>query len=99
MSRTIQDAVAEIKAAFPECDAGYTIDGPFGTCWAGKSYIENANGLTADFPIGSACLVVRINRDLAEDEAFDVVGHVRNALGAYRSSRRPLDGMRMKGSG
>lgn len=100
MSRTIQDAVAEIKAAFPECATGYTIDGLTSEDPV-RRYTEDANGLWVAFILCTAGPTIRMNitRDLAEDAAFDVVEHVRDSLERFQWIRRPLDGMRMKGSG
>jgi hypothetical protein len=110
MTRSIQDAVAEVKAAFPECRIGYTIYGLSGKDPVTERYIEKSNsasvesvaqvnGFIVAFGLGRETIEIRINRDLAEDLAFDVVRYVRESLKAFDHTPRPLDGMRMKGSG
>jgi hypothetical protein len=110
MSRTIQDAVAEVKAAFPECRIGYTIYGPSSEDVMSERYIEKSNsvgvesvaqinGFVVGFGAGQETILIRINRNLAEDMAFDVVRYVRESLKAFDHTPRPLDGMRTKGSG
>lgn len=95
MSRTIQDAVAEVKAAFPECETEYTIEGLSGQDRISR-YSEDVNGMNVWFQRGAVNVRIPLSRDLAEDERFNFVGYVRSMLERSDRQRRPLYGMRTK---
>lgn len=95
MSRTIQDAVAEVKAAFPECEIEYTIEGLSGQDPISR-YSEDANGMIVWFQRGPVNVRIHLCRDLAEDDRFNVIGYVRSMIERSDRHRRPLDGMRTK---